>query len=250
VASNRDKSKSCVKPTGENCYFSPIFGMFSNTNARVRSWRLREGHTISITKHLTSVVNGSLLFLEPIVRASISWITLFAAEKTSSSLFSTLSHNTGLLLLRVRGLSVAGLSIFIHLSLRDKTCFGFSTQNYVRFWYYCEIRCRRGIENLPCVARTRPHDSQFSILLVLKRVYSPYMYIICNYSLPAYIEISGNLIARFLLFVFYALLARRSIGRKNELFAVAILNGRSLSRVFYGNSIHFPRPAWLRSTFP
>jgi hypothetical protein len=51
------KAKAGVKPTGENCYLSTIFGMFSNTNARVRSWRLtkREGHTISITKHLTSV---------------------------------------------------------------------------------------------------------------------------------------------------------------------------------------------------
>jgi hypothetical protein len=42
-----------------------------------------------------------------------------------------------------------------------------------------------------------------------------------------------------LLFVFYALLGRRSIGRKNELFAAAILNGRSLE-YFMGIRFIFP----------
>jgi hypothetical protein len=99
----------------------------------------------SITKHLTSVVNGSLLFLEPIVRASISWITLLRKRRRY---FDAVTQHWLL-----SGLSVAGLSIFIHLRDCDKTCFGFSTQNYVRFWYYCEIRYRRGIENLPCRAQ-------------------------------------------------------------------------------------------------
>lgn len=68
----------------------------------------------------------------------------------------------------------------------DKTCFGFSTQNYVRFWYYCEIRCRRGIvENLPCRAQ---RTAWFTVFYTSLQESIPpiYMYMRkCNYSLPA-----------------------------------------------------------------
>lgn len=159
--------------------------MFSNKRTRVRS--AATAPSSIITKHLTSVWSMACFCFSAAHCPRIHQLNITLRKRIIyTSLFWLLS-----------GLSVAGrgLSIFIHLRLRGKTCFGFSTQNYVRFWYYCEIRCRRGIKWFSLVARSRPSDSQFSAAGAEPPESIPPIF--SNYSPPAYIEISRNLITRF-----------------------------------------------------
>lgn len=108
--------------------FPPYLACFQ-TNARVRSWRLysaMRGAPSALQSISRSVVNGSLLFLEPIVRASISWITLMRKRRHPDAVTQ---HWVAEWPKCCRFIN------FYSPETGDKTCFGFSTQNYVRFWY-------------------------------------------------------------------------------------------------------------------
>lgn len=135
-----------VKPNSlKLLHFSHIWHVFKQTHECDRRRLHQERQTTSIiTKHLTSVWSMACFCFSAAHCPRIHQLN--NAEKTYIHVVILAAEWS-------KCCPAGFINFYSPVRLRGKTCFNFSTQNYVRFWYYCEIRCRRGIVILPCRAQ-------------------------------------------------------------------------------------------------